>query len=141
MAAPASETPAAANAAKMCRTDRGMRCPSAMPVTVVRNGALASIDACRLVRWGGACDVYPGGLCVARSISSLACPVRVPPCYRRCYARTPASRRDVWAVGRIVRRVARKMSARNEFSVFLDDDKRQRILHGLFDNFYAESDG
>ena len=30
-----------------------------------------------------------------------------------------------------------KMSARNEFSVFLDDDKRQRILHGLFDNFYA----
>lgn len=30
-----------------------------------------------------------------------------------------------------------KMSARNEFSVFLDDEKRQRILHGLFDNFYA----
>ena len=31
-----------------------------------------------------------------------------------------------------------EMSARNEFSVFLDDAKRQRILHGLFDNFYAE---
>jgi len=33
----------------------------------------------------------------------------------------------------------REMSARNEFSVFLDDSKRQRILRGLFDNFYAES--
>lgn len=32
-----------------------------------------------------------------------------------------------------------QMSARNEYSVFLDDAKRQRILHGLFDNFYAES--
>jgi sulfotransferase len=31
-----------------------------------------------------------------------------------------------------------EMSARNEFSVFLDDAKRQRILRGLFDNFYAE---
>lgn len=31
-----------------------------------------------------------------------------------------------------------EMSARSEFSVFLDDAKRQRILHGLFDNFYAE---
>ena len=31
-----------------------------------------------------------------------------------------------------------EMSARNEFSVFLDDTKRQRILHGLFDNFYAD---
>jgi sulfotransferase len=31
-----------------------------------------------------------------------------------------------------------EMSARNEFSVFIDDAKRQRILHGLFDNFYAE---
>ena len=30
------------------------------------------------------------------------------------------------------------MSARNEFSVFIDDAKRERILHGLFDNFYAE---
>ena len=31
-----------------------------------------------------------------------------------------------------------EMSARNEFSVFIDDTKRERILHGLFDNFYAE---
>ncbi len=31
-----------------------------------------------------------------------------------------------------------EMSARNEFSVFIDDVKRQRILHGLFDNFYAD---
>ncbi|MEB3051284.1 sulfotransferase [Mycolicibacter sp. MYC123] len=33
-----------------------------------------------------------------------------------------------------------EMSARNEFSVFIDDAKRQRILHGLFDNFYADCD-
>ncbi|MEB3051809.1 sulfotransferase [Mycolicibacter sp. MYC123] len=32
-----------------------------------------------------------------------------------------------------------EMSARNEFSVFIDDAKRERILHGLFDNFYADS--
>lgn len=32
-----------------------------------------------------------------------------------------------------------QMSARNEYSVFIDDAKRQRILHGLFDNFYAGS--
>lgn len=31
-----------------------------------------------------------------------------------------------------------EMSARNEFSVFIDDAKRERILHGLFDNFYAD---
>lgn len=31
-----------------------------------------------------------------------------------------------------------EMSARNEFSVFIDDAKRQRILHGLFDNYYAD---
>jgi sulfotransferase len=31
-----------------------------------------------------------------------------------------------------------QMSARNEFSVFLDDTKRERILRGLFDNFYAD---
>ena len=30
-----------------------------------------------------------------------------------------------------------QMSARNEYSVFLDDVKRQRILRGLFDDFYA----
>jgi sulfotransferase len=31
-----------------------------------------------------------------------------------------------------------QMSARNEYSVFLDDAKRQRILRGLFDDFYAD---
>ncbi|WP_409436879.1 sulfotransferase family protein [Mycobacterium sp. SMC-14] len=31
-----------------------------------------------------------------------------------------------------------EMSARNEFSVFIDDATRQRMLHGLFDSFYAE---
>ena len=31
-----------------------------------------------------------------------------------------------------------EMSARNEFSVFIDDAKRERILRGLFDNYYAE---
>ncbi|OIN81349.1 sulfotransferase family protein [Mycobacterium malmoense] len=31
-----------------------------------------------------------------------------------------------------------QMSARNEFSVFIDDAKRERILHGLFGNFYAD---
>src|ERR1700744_3480166 len=32
-----------------------------------------------------------------------------------------------------------QMSARNEYSVFLDDAKPQRTLRGLFDDFYAES--
>jgi sulfotransferase len=31
-----------------------------------------------------------------------------------------------------------QMSARNEFSVFIDDAKRERILRGLFDNYYAD---
>jgi sulfotransferase len=31
-----------------------------------------------------------------------------------------------------------QMSARNEFSVFIDDTKRKRILRGLFDEFYAD---
>jgi len=31
------------------------------------------------------------------------------------------------------------LSARNEYSVFIDDTKRQHILRGLFDDFYAES--
>ncbi len=31
------------------------------------------------------------------------------------------------------------MSARNEYSVFIDDTKRERILHGLFDSYYADS--
>ena len=31
-----------------------------------------------------------------------------------------------------------QMSARNEFSVFLDDTKRRRILHGLFESYYAD---
>ena len=30
------------------------------------------------------------------------------------------------------------MSARNEFAVFIDDAKRERILRGLFENFYAD---
>jgi hypothetical protein len=32
-----------------------------------------------------------------------------------------------------------EMSARNEFSIFIDDAKRERILHGLFDSYYADS--
>lgn len=32
-----------------------------------------------------------------------------------------------------------EMSGRNEFSVFIDDAKRERILRGLFDNFYADN--
>ena len=31
-----------------------------------------------------------------------------------------------------------EMSARNEFSVFLDDAKREPLLHGLFDDFHAD---
>jgi len=31
-----------------------------------------------------------------------------------------------------------EMSARNEYSVFIDDAKRRRILRGLFDDFYAD---
>jgi sulfotransferase len=34
--------------------------------------------------------------------------------------------------------VLREMSARNQFSVFIDDAVRARILRGLFDSFYAE---
>jgi sulfotransferase len=33
-----------------------------------------------------------------------------------------------------------EMSARNEFSIFIDDAKRERILHGLFDNYYGDSE-
>lgn len=32
-----------------------------------------------------------------------------------------------------------EMSQRNEGAVFIDDARRQRILHGLFDNYYADS--
>ena len=32
-----------------------------------------------------------------------------------------------------------EMSARNEYSIFIDDAKRERILHGLFDSYYADS--
>ena len=32
-----------------------------------------------------------------------------------------------------------QMSARNEYSVFIDDAKRERVLHALFDSFYADS--
>jgi sulfotransferase len=31
------------------------------------------------------------------------------------------------------------MSARNEYSIFIDDAKRERILRGLFDSYYADS--
>ncbi|BBX62865.1 hypothetical protein MSAS_20390 [Mycobacterium saskatchewanense] len=31
-----------------------------------------------------------------------------------------------------------EMSGRNEFSVFIDDNKRERILRGLFNDFYAD---
>ncbi|MFM7136084.1 MAG: sulfotransferase family protein [Planctomycetota bacterium] len=31
-----------------------------------------------------------------------------------------------------------QMSARNEYSVFIDDAKRERVLRGLFDAFYAD---
>lgn len=31
-----------------------------------------------------------------------------------------------------------KMSARNEFNVFIDDGPRQRALRGLFENYYAD---
>ena len=31
-----------------------------------------------------------------------------------------------------------QMSARNEYSVFIDDARRERILRGLFDSFYAD---
>lgn len=30
-----------------------------------------------------------------------------------------------------------EMSARSEFAAFLDDDKRQRVLRGVFDSYYA----
>lgn len=32
-----------------------------------------------------------------------------------------------------------EMSGRNEFSVFIDDAQRQRVLRGLFDNYYADN--
>lgn len=32
-----------------------------------------------------------------------------------------------------------EMSARNEYSVFLDDEKRERILRALFDSYYADN--
>ena len=32
-----------------------------------------------------------------------------------------------------------EMSGRNEFSVFIDDVQRQRVLRGLFDNYYADN--
>jgi sulfotransferase len=31
-----------------------------------------------------------------------------------------------------------QMSGRSEFSVFIDDEKRERVLRGLFDSFYAD---
>jgi sulfotransferase len=38
----------------------------------------------------------------------------------------------------LVGAVLGEMSARNDFSVFIDDVKRERILHGLFDSYYAD---
>jgi sulfotransferase len=35
--------------------------------------------------------------------------------------------------------LVREMSGRNEYSVFIDDATRERILHALFDSFYAQS--
>ncbi|MCX6470487.1 MAG: sulfotransferase [Corynebacteriales bacterium] len=32
-----------------------------------------------------------------------------------------------------------QMSARNEYSVFIDDVRRERVLRGLFDSFYADT--
>lgn len=32
-----------------------------------------------------------------------------------------------------------EMSGKNEFSVFITDAQRQRVLQGLFENFYAET--
>lgn len=32
-----------------------------------------------------------------------------------------------------------EMSARNEFSMFIDDNQRRRVLRGLFDQFYADA--
>ncbi|BFI97278.1 MAG: sulfotransferase [Rhodanobacter sp.] len=32
-----------------------------------------------------------------------------------------------------------EMSARNEFSVFIDDDRRRRVLRGLFEQFHADA--
>ena len=45
---------------------------------------------------------------------------------------------DVGSAGWAVRRPVGQMSARNEFSVFLDDAKREPLLHGLFDDFHAD---
>src|SRR6201995_5308955 len=33
-----------------------------------------------------------------------------------------------------------EMSARNEFSIFIDDAKRERTLRGLFESYYADAD-
>lgn len=41
-------------------------------------------------------------------------------------------------VGGLFNTLLTEMSARNEGAVFIDNDKRQRILRGLFDNYYAD---
>jgi sulfotransferase len=33
-----------------------------------------------------------------------------------------------------------EMSGRNEFSVFINDDQRQRVIRGIVDNYYADRD-
>lgn len=41
-------------------------------------------------------------------------------------------------VGGLFNTLLTEMSAKNEGSVFIDDDKRERILRGLFGNYYAD---
>ena len=43
-------------------------------------------------------------------------------------------------VGGLFNSLLNDMSAKNEGSMFIDDAQRKRILHGLFDNFYADHD-
>jgi sulfotransferase len=41
-------------------------------------------------------------------------------------------------VAEIVDTVLNKMSDRNEYSVFITDEQRHRIAHGIFDNYYGD---
>lgn len=42
-------------------------------------------------------------------------------------------------VSGLISNLLNAMSGRNEFSVFIDDRQRERVLRGVFDNFYADS--
>lgn len=66
---------------------------------------------------------------------------RVPdqPYWQHYCARARVSRPGAGPLAGLFGALVGQMSARNEFSVFIDDAKRQRILHGLFDHFYADS--